>query len=207
MPFFFLKQIMTSIYLAYALSGFFWGIYLKNFFFSGFCLYLFQVSIFFIFGQSSFSNSEFWVFLPLVFFLYCVLAIFLQYVSKTPRFISLETFCRELYIIKLVCQFIILHALLAFIIIDSPWDIILLLLAYIPAIIVIWFLNKRDHIWICNRKCNYASSFYISILFYLAIILLIRLITVLIDENIWPFWVLFFTWILEVIVMIFHYFI
>ena len=198
---------MTGIYLAYALSGFIWGIYFKNFFLSGFCLYLFQVSIFFIFGQSSFSNSEFWVFLPLIFFLYCILAIFLQYVSGSPRFISLGSFCRELYIIKLICQFIILHALLTFIILDSPWDIILLFFAYIPAIIVIWFLNKRDHIWYYNCDFNYSSLFYKSILFYVGIILLVRLITVLIDKNIWPFWILFFTWIFEVIIMIFHYFI
>ena len=202
---------MTVPYIAYSLSGFIWGVYFRNFFFSGFFLYLFQVSFFFIFGQGSVTSYEYWVFMPLTFFLFCLESIFMQYVINSPKLLPIASFSRELYIIKILIQIIVLHAIMSLLIIGYPWSLIIMFFIYLAVLIVIWFINKSDFMWTnccknikhgCSRFCTCSTILYTFFTAYFISIIFAYLIVILINDNIWPFWILSSIWLIHTVLLI-----
>ena len=217
---------MALDYLTYYLAGFIWGIYFRDFWFSIGALWAFGKFFYYVFGTGTTNFDEFYFWLPLTAIFGLIIGLILPLILNGPYLITFESFSFEWYVVKIIVQIVILHALLilweVLPVTPFPWGGIVQLVAFSVAIFVIYWLNRSDFIWAVRRKvnskkCNGVDGEYEWVigncpliihlhwaLFFLPVILIFTLVTAF--TYIWPFWIGLFVFIISTIALIIIYF-
>lgn len=207
---------MALDYLTYYLSGFIWGIFFRDFWFSNTILAYFQIFFFFVFGIGSSTITEFLFWLPLTFIFGLIVGITIPLIIYAPYFIVYEYFIKPWYIAKIIIEIIVLHILLIFWellpISPFPWGGIVALIVYSVLIFALYWINKYDFIWLVPdgkgcyiiKDCPKIFFFYFAI-FFLPVIILFTIIVAV--SSIWNFYVGLILFGISMIILIILHFI
>ena len=209
---------MALDYLTYYLAGFIWGIFFRDFWFSGTILSWFQVFFFFVFGQGSATDSEFWLWLPLSFLLASIIGLGIPTILYVPHFLSIKYFENQFYVAKIILEIVALHALLIFweLLPNTPfaWGGIIEFVVFLVAIIVLFWINRYDFIWsipdgkggcIIQNCC--VITFYTQFAFFFLPVILLFTIVISIVSGFWGFWLVLGSFIVSCIALIILHFI
>lgn len=206
---------MALSYLVYYLAGFLWGLFIRDFWIFNTFLAYFQVFYFLGFGLSSgslVSLSEFLFWLPLCGIFGCIVSITLCNTFNLPLLLGKRAVYMELYVIKIVIEFIVLHVFLCLWELlphtPFPWCGIALLVVYSVAIFVSYWLLYNDEIWyefISEEnwiKGNIVLLFHGTwALFFLVPIIIVTLVLWL-GSGVWMFIPIACSFLASVIILI-----
>ena len=201
---------MALDYLTYYSIGFIWGMFLKKyFFFSITMLAFFTIFFKYVFGEgpnTTLVELELW--LPLSAILGLIISTVISYVVYIPALFVVDYVRYEWYTIKLLIEFLVLHILLVFWellpISPFPWGGLVAIVAYIIAFIVIYWLNRNDHVWCIDecgreRRRSAESSFFYWAIFFITPILFFTIVVAI--SSIWNFWLVLVTFIVSAIIL------
>jgi len=198
---------MTLSYLTYYLAGLIWGVYTDSFLISTVAFLYFIVLFVSIFQQGTIVTSQLLFFPCLVTTFGIFIGVFFKKILKIPPFLCYTLLYDQVFLVYLLVQFIILHAILCFWellpMYPFAWAGIIQAVFYTAAIFIFYFLNKYH----MNSENNQLSIAVIKTFhFYFIIFILIPIILFTVILSIVPLfntlWIAIIAFILSFIILV-----